>query len=192
MNGRELAFCAHYAVHRNAEEAAIEAGFSKNHARSHSYKILRRPHIQEQLNFMAMQVADKTVLDAVVVVNELGALALTRADEFLKFVDGRWIGKRPEELNDRQRACVRDIKTQDIWITDAENNRVYSHQEYRYVLKDSQGALYKLGDHFGVGGTIGDNSNNPFESMSQAQLEAVTIAMQNAMPKQVEGEVVSG
>lgn len=199
MNSRELAFCAHYHVNHDAKAAAEAAGF--NNAGSNGSRILKRGHIQDQLNFLANHAATIVALDAGVVVNELGAVALTRPDELMKIDDGRWIGKRPEELNEQQRASVRTIRVRDVYIDEERLNaegevlgthQVYSHQEFHYTQYDKLNALFKLGDHFGVGDTPpGGAGDSPFKRMPQARLEKLTKAYQAAMDSEeeaIEGE----
>ncbi len=193
MNKRELAFCAHYAVERNATRAAEAAGYKK--AREMGLRILKRPHVIEQLNWITEQRNQLVVLDAATVVNELGAVALTRPDEFMKEVDGVYVFKRPDELNERQRACVRDIKTRMVRTGehDEEGNEIRV-QEFSYVFHDKMSALHKLGDHFGLGEDPSKRSQgNPFEDMEQDELEALQTVMERAMNRKtpaIEGEVV--
>lgn len=199
MNKRELAFCAHYHVNRDATAAADAAGFGNPN--SIAWKIMQRPHIQEQLNFLANYTAEKVALDAAVVINELGAVGLTRPDELMKIDDnGRWIGKHPDELNEQQRASVKTIRARDVYI-DQEMlgkegevlgmTQIYSHQEFQYVQHDKLKALLKLGDHFGVGDIPpGGGKENPFENMPQEQLEKLTSAYESAMQAgAIEGEL---
>ena len=190
MNGRELAFCAHYAIHRNAEQAALAAGYAPRHARKHSYEILKRPHIQEQLNHLADRAQELLALDKAVVLNDLGAIALTRPIEFLTTDEqGHWTGKRPEELTQRQMAAVRDIDVRDV----KDDAGKVIGQRFRYRLKDAQGALYRLGDHFGIGDVEHPGGDqNPFEDMPQDQLERLTKAYQSAIeaPEQSNGSAV--
>ncbi len=200
MNRRELAFCAHYHVNRNAVAAATAAGYKT--PRSNAHRILGRTHVQEQLNFLAMRTAEIVALDAGVVINEYGAIALTRPDELMApSADGRWSGKRPEELSERQRASVKQIHTHNVYVDQVHHDdagkvvgveKVFSHQEFRYVMHDKMTALLKLGEHFDIGGGYSDPGRaNPFEDMPQAQLDELTRAYNEAMaPKLIEGETV--
>lgn len=193
MNKRELAFCDHYVKTGNASESAKAAGFSASHAKANSHTLLKRPHIQDQINWLMDRVREQTVLDAAVIVNELGAIALTRVDEFICKDDaGFWAGKQPEDLTEQQRAAVKEIRIQNIWQGKGED-RTLVRQEFKYVMHDKLAAIYKLGDHFGITGPSVTDRRNPFEDMDQGALDALSDAMSAALGgKLIEGETVDG
>lgn len=195
MNGRELAFCAHYAVNRSAREAAMAAGYSATYARNANNFLLRKPHIQEQLNFLAERANQQVALDAAMVLNNLGAVAITRPDELIKQgEDGIWVNKSPEELSPRQLAAIKKIHHRAVWEGQG-NQRQFMGTEWSYELHDKMAALFKLGDHFGVGDTDSKSASrgNPFEEMEQEELDAISNLMEKAMDrKAIEGEVVNG
>jgi len=189
MNGRMMAFCAQYAVLRNTQQAALAAGYSQSYARHESYRLLKHPDVQEQLRYLMERRNELAVLDAATVVNELGAMAMVRPDEFLKLEGDHWVGKEPGELTERQRASVKDIIIEDIYDK-VDGRRILTGQKFRYVMHDKATALMKLGEHFGVGKDP-DNANrkNPFERMPQAQLEQIASMMQGALEAPIaEGE----
>lgn len=181
MNGRELAFCAHYAVNRNAEQAMLAAGYSRRTARGTAYDLLRRPHIQEQLNHLARRANQVVALDAAFVLNGLAGIATVWPGEYLEPVPDHpemLRGKHPDKLSEHQRMAVKDIKRSTLKVGDAE-----WVQEYNYVLHDKMVALVKLGDHFGVGSDDpgAGSRGNPFEGMTQEALNEVKRAMEKAM-----------
>ena len=191
MNGRELAFCAHYAVSRSAKQAALAAGYSPTYAKNAALNLLPRQHIQEQLNYLSERQNETVALDAAVVINEFGAIAMTRPDELLKVEDGVWITKAPDELSERQRAAVKKISKR--WVPTGEtdeNGVAIRRQEFSYEMHDKLAALYKLGDHFGIGGDAGKKAGNPFEEMDQDELDAISQLMEKAVDRRaIEGEV---
>ncbi len=188
MNNRELAFCHYYAKTGKAIESAEAAGFKS--ARSGAHAILKRPHVQEQINWLKDRVRELMVLDVAVVVNELGAIALTRTDEYLdQDEDGHWFGKAPEQLTEQQRAAVKEIKVRDIWEGEGAERHLV-RQEFKYVMHDKLSALYKLGDHLGLGSGAPTDRRNPFERMDQAALDRLGDAFRHAMESHaIEGEV---
>lgn len=191
MNGRELAFCAHYAVSRSAKAAALAAGYSPNYAKNASNVLLPREHIQEQLGYLTLRQNEVVAMDAAVVINELGAVAMTRPDELLRVEDGLWVTKSPDELNERQRASIKKINKRTMRRADPETGVEEAYQEFSYEMHDKMAALYKLGDHFGIGGDAGKKAGNPFEDMDQDELDAISSLMEKAVDrKAIEGEVV--
>ena len=58
-------------------------------------------------------------------------------------------------------------------------------------MHDKMQALYKLGDHFGLGGDSGSKRGNPFEDMDQEVLDAIGALMEKAVDrKAIVGETV--
>lgn len=175
MNGRQLAFCASYVKCRNAEQAMIDAGYSPHTIRSNAYKFLQNPAIQEQINFLTNMQREQMVLDANLVINELGAIAFTRPHELIELRDGKWVKKRPEDIPDRVQAAIKKISVRTMKD---------GSQEFSYELYDKMPALYKLGEHLGVGEAgHRDTGGNPFEDMDQEELDAIQTTMQKALDR---------
>lgn len=194
MNRRELMFCDLYAKSRNAVESAELAGFKG--ARNHAHEILRRPHIQDQINWLSDRAQEKSALDLNVVLNDLGAVALTRPLEFLEVDDkGFYKSRDPKDLNERQMAAVKYINVTDVLgPKDDKGVRSVIGQKFNYTFKDTAPALLALGAHFGLGDGIntGKKKGNPFEDLSQEELDAVGVALTSALPAMIEGEVADG
>lgn len=186
MNQRELAFCAHYAISRNASQACLEAGYSVSFARHHAHELTNRTHIQEQLKHLAERATELMAMDVNLVVNELGAIATTRPFELMEQVGEWWRWKHPDDLTERQHAAVKEIKVLNNYEDDADGVRVLMSQSFRYILHEKLPALAKLGEHFGMGGGVDPNRRNLFEDLPQEDLDRLTEAMRAAMePKGV-------
>ncbi len=186
MNRRELAFCAHYAVSLNADQAARAAGYSISYARHDAYRLVNRPHIQEQLKHLAERTTELLAMDVNAVVNELGAIVMTRPYELMEKVDNLWGWKHPNDLTERQHAAIKEIKVRNNYVDGPDGQRVVGSQEFRYILHEKLPALFKLGEHFGLGGGVDPNRRNVFEDLPQEDLDRLTEAMRAAMePKEL-------
>lgn len=204
MNRREMAFCTAYVIHRNARRAAIEAGYTEGTANNTGTQILNRPHVQAQIQSMIKDVAEHVALDAAAIINELGAVALARPDEYME-EKGRvdlggltvWSGKRPDELTDRQKAAVKEIHTRNVYVGKGAKRRVVG-QEFRYTLHDKMSALQMLGKHFDVFGEREpkDDLARTFADMPQEELEKLNQQFQQlqkqARDKKADEEAIDG
>ena len=131
--------------------------------------------IQEQINFLTNMQREQMVLDANLVSNELGAIAFTRPHELIELRDGKWVKKRPEDIPDRVQAAIKKISVRTMKD---------GSQEFSYELYDKMPALYKLGEHLGVGEAgHRDTGGNPFEDMDQEELDAIQTTMQKALDR---------
>ena len=181
MNQRELAFCAHYAVSRNALQACLSAGYSTSFAHHHAHELTNRPHIQEQLKHLAERTNELMAMDVNLAVNELGAIVTTRPYELMEKINDWWRWKHPDDLTERQHAAVKEIKVLDHYEDDAEGHRVLVSQTFKYTLHEKLPALFKLGEHLGIGSVVDPNKRNVFEDLPQEDLDRLTEAMRAAM-----------
>lgn len=192
MNRRELAFCAAYAETLNVTESARLAGFAS--PRSNGYLIRKRPHVQEMIERLLNRMEEAIALDAAQVVNQFGAIALTRPDEFLaQRDDGFFYWKNPAELTERQLSAVSKIHVTDhLSQPDEEGHRQVDGQAYRYEFHDKAFALLQLGKHFDVfNETKTDDSGklNRFRNLPADQLQAIGKALTGAMKEAEESDV---
>lgn len=69
MTGKEQKFCNEYLIDLNATQAAIRAGYSKKTATAIGHENLTKPHIQEYISAKRLELAAKTGLTQVWVLN---------------------------------------------------------------------------------------------------------------------------
>lgn len=193
MNKRELAYCAAYVQTHNVVESARLAGFGS--PRSDAHRIHKRPHVQEMIARLLTKMEESIALDAAQVVNQFGAIALTRPDEFLKKDDdGLFQWKAPDELDERQRAAIQKIHvTNVLGPRDEHGIRHVTSQSYRYDFHDKMAALVHLGRHFDIfEESTPDRSGalNRFRNMSPEKLERLGNAMQTILEDE-DGQVLS-
>lgn len=194
MTPKRQQFCFHYAKNPNAEQAAIDAGFSKQYAKSNSYKLLDDPDIIAEIKRIRMRMNERAEKSATDVVNEYAKIAFTDRVDFLKEDElrpGEYIYKAPHELSDAQRAIVEKVNTTRREIRLADDSRVW-RQEYTYVLSDKANALQQMGRHFGIFDDklklIGSHQN-PFKHASPEQLEQLRKSWVETMnQKAIEGD----
>jgi len=178
LNTRELAFCMAYVKERNASKAAKAAGFKS--PQSNGASILRRPHVQEQINWLMERAQEQMVLDTGRVLTELAAIALNRVDSYFKIVDGVYVAKPPEELTEQQKMAISKINIR----TMRPNDEGEVVQEFTYEFHDKMAALGRLGEHYGIGAKDGAKSKgNPFEEMEQDELDEIASLMERAMDR---------
>ena len=177
MNQRELAFCNAYVVTHNAEQSALEAGYSPTNARKNAWQILNRPSVQEQLNYLAGAARELVSLELKDVIEQLSAIAFARPTDYMEVDDqGRWRFKSPHKLSDRELIAVKAVHV-------AQTGDSLRPCEYRYRFHDKLKALLMLGKHLGLysGTAAADHTPNPFENVPQDRLDALTREMENVI-----------
>lgn len=83
LTEKQKLFCDFYIKQGNAEQAAIEAGYSKNYARAQSYKVLANVGVKSRI--------DKRL-------EKLESARLADADEVLKYLTSVMRGEHKEEV----------------------------------------------------------------------------------------------
>jgi hypothetical protein len=74
LNGRQEAFCRHYAAGWTAERAAERAGYSHRSAANQGYRLLRRPDVLARLSQLYAQLAGETQLGTTALCAKLEAI----------------------------------------------------------------------------------------------------------------------
>ena len=173
-------FALSYVKGGTAEKSALEAGYAKTYAHSKSGKLLNHPEIIAEIKRLRVrmdQQADKAAVD---VVNEFSKVAFTDRTTFLKpdpDFPGQFCYKAPDELTDKQKACVEKVtpinRKKDIFDDNGVRMSSFYREEYKYIFSDKVNALTQMGRHFGIFDDklkLGVSSQNPFTNVSQEQL----------------------
>lgn len=187
MNRRELAFCHHISRGSEGTEAARLAGYSAHSAHRQAHKLRQKPYIQAEIARLTDGVRREMVLDAAEIVNQFGAIAMTRPDEFMKQCeDGLYRFKAPHELTERQLSAVQSIHTREVKreIEDEEGNKhTVVEQEFRYQFYDKANALDRLGRHFDIYNEIdrAPDGAQRFRDLPAEDLLKISQAMEQAL-----------
>lgn len=83
MTEKQKKFCDFYIKYGNAQQAAIEAGYSKNYARAQSYKLLDNVGVKKRIERK---------------LEKLESARLADADEVLKYLTSVMRGEHKEEV----------------------------------------------------------------------------------------------
>ena len=89
LTAKQRAFCLEYLVDLSATQAAIRAGYSIRSAASIGEENLRKPEIRRFLDVAMNEREEKTKISAERVVQELAAIAFTRASDVLVLSNGQ-------------------------------------------------------------------------------------------------------
>jgi len=201
MTPKQRQFALSYVKSENAQKSAIEAGYTKQYAKSNSRKLLDIPDVIAEIKRLRArmdQQADKSATD---VVNQFAKIAFTDRVSFLKpdpQHEGEFMYKSPNELTANQRDIIETTKmyTAKIVTVDKDNNsNIIYRQEYVYVFSEKAKALEQMGRHFGIFDDklrLGVSQSNPFANASQKQLEQLREAWIKTMndTKLIEGTAV--
>jgi phage terminase small subunit len=175
MTEKELAFCEAYARSHNAEQSALDAGYSPTNARKNAWQILNRPYVQEYLNVLAEKARESAAIEVADVIKSLAAIAFASPVDYIERDEsGLYRRKPPEALTPEQRLAVKEIRVR-ASKTDTEPD------QFDYVLHDKLKALTMLGRHLGVFDHATASTPNPFMNLPQDQLEEISRAMEAAL-----------
>jgi phage terminase small subunit len=197
MTPKQYKFCESFVKTGTSYSAALEAGYSKQYAKSKSSKLLDNPEVVAEIQRLRQRLNEKAEKSAVDVVNEYSRVAFTDRTSFLKADEhfpGCWVYKSPDELTDDQKALVEKVTAS--WHTrtrmvDGEQIKV-ERMEYNYVLLDKANALQQMGRHFGIFDDklrLESGQQNPFKNATPEQLTQIRKAIISTMSG---GEVVDG
>lgn len=144
LNDRQEAFCDHYVVDGNATKAAIEAGYGRKFSAQTGYKMLRDPRIQRRIEEKRQKLRSNSEVTPERLVEQYSRLAFTNpTDLIVTEVDGTQRFKRPDELNDDERALVQDVTIHTKTIKSA-NGEQEVVQSFTYKLATRKEALDSL------------------------------------------------
>ena len=193
MTPKQYKFCEAFVKTGTSYSAALEAGYTKQYAKSKSSKLLDNPEIVAEIQRLRQRLNEKAEKSAVDVVNEYSRIAFADRVEYLKpdpLREGFYIYKSPDELTEDQRAVVEKVTTtiEEVKVGDEKHVR----QRYNYVLADKANALQQMGRHFGIFDDklrLESGGQNPFKNATPEQLARVRKAIIETMSG---GQVVDG
>ena len=140
----QRAFAAHPEVTTNPRKAALEAGYSKLFAKSHSKKL--RQQLSGLITQYQEEALQKTALSVARVQQEFAALGFANIVDYFDIMeDGSMLPKKLSDLTREQTAAIQEMKVVEI---DTENGR-----EFRvgYIkLADKRANLVELGKTMGI------------------------------------------
>jgi phage terminase small subunit len=196
LTPKQRDFCRFYVENQNAQQSALQAGYTEQYAKSKSGALLKNEEVVAEIQRLRKRVNERAEKSATDVVNEYARIAFTDRTSFLKpdpHFPGSLIYKAPEELDDDQKALVEKVTAQ--WhsrtrVIDGEKV-VVDRMEYNYVLLDKANALQQMGRHFGIFDDklkLIQSQSNPFKNATPEQLAQLKRSFVGIMT----GEVVDG
>lgn len=199
MTPRQYEFCRFLAQGMSAQQAAKDAGYSDQYAKSKSGALSKKEDIITEVHRLRQRLNERADRSATDVVNEYARIAFVDRVDFLKedpHKPGEYIYKAPHELTEEQRAIVEKVTTRtcDITLINPDTGEVQSlvRQEYSYVLSDKANALQQMGRHFGIFDDklkLVQAQQNPFKNATPEQLEELKRSFVGIMNT---GEIVDG
>ncbi len=84
LNGRQQLFVLEYLVDRNAEQAAIRAGYSPKYARGNAHKLVANSCIAAEIQRLGQKTAQKLEITRESVMQELAVVGFARATDFVQ------------------------------------------------------------------------------------------------------------
>lgn len=197
MTPRQAEFCRFIAQGMSAQQAAKDAGYTAQYAKSKSGALARKPEIIAEVQRLRQRLNERADKSATDVVNEYSTIAFTDRTGFLKPDEdfpGCYVYKSPDELDDDQRAVVEKVTTtwRKVERTINGEKKLVERQEFNYVLADKMNALQQMGRHFGIFDDkikLQLNQQNPFKNASPEQLQQLKASFVGIMSG---GQVVDG
>ena len=84
LNGRQQLFVLEYLIDRNAEQAAIRAGYSPRYARGNAHKLVANSGIAEEIQRLGAKTAAKLEITRENIMQELAAVGFARVTDFVQ------------------------------------------------------------------------------------------------------------
>ena len=110
---KQQRFCDEYLISLNAKDACVKAGYSLRTAKEMGCENLTKPHIQAYLQVRIKQAEKRTEITMDKVLQFWADIAFTPMDElFDSGPDGTLIPKSFDEMTDRAKRCVSELKAQ--------------------------------------------------------------------------------
>lgn len=131
LSERQRRFCVEYLVDLNQVRAAIRAGYAPHSAQKAAWRVFNLPQVQAYLQPLLKSHIDKTMAQAIDVLQHFSDIAMSNIATFYKRKGKKWVLKELDELTEAQQRCLSEIEP-------GKHIKLYS--------KD--GALDKLARHF--------------------------------------------
>lgn len=84
LNGRQQLFVLEYLIDRNAEQAAIRAGYSPRYARGNAHKLVANSGIAEEIQRLGAKTAAKLEITRESIMQELAVVGFARVTDFVR------------------------------------------------------------------------------------------------------------
>lgn len=145
LNPQWQVFADKYLSHGVATTAAIEAGFSKNSARSTGARLLRNTSISDYIQAQQQRIATKTVNRRDKILQELDKLAFANIGDFIRVdEDGLpqvdFSNATPEQL-----AAITSVSTKKRKIYNPKGDHIATEEAAKFTLSDKLRGLELLG-----------------------------------------------
>ncbi len=164
MTDKEKTFCEEYLVDLNGAQSAIRAGYSEKTANAIACNLFTKVYIQEEIQRLMKERAERTEVTADKVVMELAKIAFSDMKKF-----ATW-GKNGVTLNDSGGLSEEDAAC----VSEVSETETQHGGSIRFKLHDKKGALDSLCRHLGM---FTDNIN-----------VSGSIEMQEPITKKIEQE----
>ena len=140
-------FCNEFIVDLNATQAAIRAGYSQRSARYQGCLLLTKHNIQNEIQKLKAERAERVQIKADSVVLELAKVAFSNIQDFLEVLKGGQVTLKAFEAIEREKlAAIESIKISTTHNKD--DSREYTTTQFK--LHSKIRALEQLGRHLGI------------------------------------------
>ena len=131
----------------NATQSAIYAGYSELSATSQASQLLSDPEVQEYLQAMRAEYAEKSGINKERILEEYAKIAFFDIREIYD-VDGGLINVK--QLDDKSAGAIASIKSSEEWGEDDEGRKMVIGTVKEVKIFDKIRALQDLGKHLGL------------------------------------------
>lgn len=108
LSEKQAAFCKHFTILLNGNQAAIKAGYAKHSARQMASRLLTKANIKKYIEYLRANIEENLNLSRERVANEYAKLAFNdAADVYLDWIELEAF----ENLSDDVKACIKSIDT---------------------------------------------------------------------------------
>lgn len=139
LNARQQKFIAEYLIDRNATQAAIRAGYSKNGVGQTAHALLKNPEISSAIQNAQEKMLAKFEITRERVVKEMARLAFSDMRKYAKWSEHGIELRSSEELTDDEAAAVAEL-----------SETSGKTRTRRFKLHSKDRALEMLAKYFGL------------------------------------------
>lgn len=146
LTPKQQRFVEEYLVDLNATQAAIRAGYAERTAYSQGQRLLKNVEIQQCLQELMQERAQRTEITADRVLQEYARLGFF---DPRKLFNDDGSPKGIHELDDDTAAVLAGLEVMEIWEGRGENKEFVGYLK-KYKLADKKGALDSISRHLGM------------------------------------------
>jgi phage terminase small subunit len=170
---KEERFCCEYALHPNATEAAVSAGYSKKTAAQMASYLLSKDRIRERIQYLKNNPAEISKLSVLRVLKEHEKIAFADAGQIR---DGWMSLKKFENLTPEQRAVIQEVTARETKYG----------TEIKIKLYDKQRSLDSINAMLGFNASkkteiTGKDGKDPFAELTDDELDAKIAELKNKL-----------